>query len=161
VRTVTRRQILQTYDAVFYWRGGVWAALLLSTVLAFAVLVWDRATGMSAEEYHSIGILKAVGWTSREVLELKLLEGGIVSDGSLLTGLVAAQIHLVVFDGAVFSRPARVVGAVPRFEVAGARRLHPSGLPAAGGECHTWPRAWCLPGGRLSLTLTASSGAES
>ena len=119
VRTVTRRQILQTYDAVFDWRGGVWAALLLSTVLAFAVLVWDRATGMSAEEYHSIGILKAVGWTSREVLELKLLEGGIVSAGSLLTGLVAAQIHLVVFDGAVFSRVLRGWSVLfPPFEVA-------------------------------------------
>lgn len=107
VRTVTRRQILQTYDAVFDWRGGLWAALLMSTVLAFAVLVWDRATGMSAEEYRSIGVLKAVGWTSREVLELKLLEGSIVSAVSMLTGLVAAQIHLVVFDGALFARVLR------------------------------------------------------
>jgi ABC-type lipoprotein release transport system permease subunit len=74
---------------------------------------------MSAEEYHSIGILKAVGWTSREVLELKLLEGGIVSAGSLLTGLIAAQIHLVVFDGAVFSRVLRGWSVLfPQFEVA-------------------------------------------
>lgn len=103
VRTVTRRQILQTYDAVFDWRGGIWAALLLSTVLAFSILVWDRATGMSADEYRSIGILKAVGWTSREVLELKLFEGLTVSAASVLTGLVVAQLHLVVFDGAVFT----------------------------------------------------------
>lgn len=118
VRTVTRRQILQTYDAVFDWRGGVWAALLLSTVLAFGVLVWDRATGLTAEEYRSIGILKAVGWTSREVLELKLLEGTIVSATSLLTGVVAAQVHLVVFDGALFARVLRGWSVLfPPFEV--------------------------------------------
>lgn len=103
VRTMTRRQILQTYDAVFDWRGGVWVALLLSTVLSFVVLVWDRATGISAEEYRSIGVLKAVGWTTREVLELKLLEGSIISATAILTGLLAAQVHLVVFDGALFT----------------------------------------------------------
>jgi predicted lysophospholipase L1 biosynthesis ABC-type transport system permease subunit len=119
VRTVTRRQILQTYDAVFDWRGGIWAALLLSTVLAFAVLVWDRATGMSADEYRSIGILKAIGWTSREVLELKLMEGAIVSATSLLTGLIAAQVHLVVFDGVLFARVLRGWSVLfPPFETA-------------------------------------------
>ncbi|HSL17251.1 MAG TPA: ABC transporter permease [Methylomirabilota bacterium] len=119
VRTVTRRQLLQTYDAVFDWRGGIWAALLLSTVLAFAVLVWDRATGLSAEEYRSIGILKAVGWTSREVLELKLFEGVIVSAASLLTGLIAAQLHLVVLDGVLFARVLRGWSVLfPAFETA-------------------------------------------
>lgn len=104
VRTITRRQLLQTYDAVFDWRGGLWLAALLSVVAAFAVLVWDKASGLSAEEYRAIGVLKAVGWSPRNVLELKMWEGTIVSLLSVLTGLVAAQIHLVYFNGAVFSR---------------------------------------------------------
>jgi len=104
VRTITRRQILQTYDAVFDWRGGVWAALLLSCVAAFAILVWDKATGLSTEEYRTIGVLKAVGWKTADVLELKFWEGAVVSGLSVLTGLLAAQIHLIVFDGALFAR---------------------------------------------------------
>ncbi len=104
VRVITRPQMLRTYDAIFDWRGGLWAALLLSTVAAFAILVWDQASGLSAEEYRTIGILKAVGWSPRNVLELKLWEGTIVSAVSVLTGLLAAQIHLLWLDGALFTR---------------------------------------------------------
>ena len=104
VRTISRQQILQTYDAVFDWRGGLWAALLLSTIVAFAILVWDKATGLSAEEYRAIGVLKAVGWTTRDVMELKLWEGTLISFSSLLAGLIAAEIHLLWLDGALFTR---------------------------------------------------------
>lgn len=104
VRPVSRRQILQTYQAAFDWRGGVWAAFLLSMVAAFGILVWDTATGSSAEERHLLGVLKAVGWRSRDVLELKLWQGMIVSGVSVATGLLAAQVHLVWWRGALFSR---------------------------------------------------------
>lgn len=82
----------------------MWAALLLSCVAAFAILVWDKATGLSTEEYRTIGVLKAVGWKTADVLELKFWEGAVVSGLSVLTGLLAAQIHLIVFDGALFAR---------------------------------------------------------
>lgn len=104
VRPVSRRQILQTYQAAFDWRGGVWAGFLLCLVAAFAILVWDAATGTSAEERHLLGVLKAVGWRSRDVLELKLWQGLIVSLVSVCTGLLLAQLHLVWWHGALFSR---------------------------------------------------------
>jgi ABC-type lipoprotein release transport system permease subunit len=104
VRTISREQILSTYDAVFDWRGGVWAAILLSVVAAFAILVWDKASGLSAEEYRTLGLLKAVGWSTRNVMELCFWQGAIVSAVSLLTGLVLAQVHLVWLDGALFAR---------------------------------------------------------
>ncbi len=103
-RPISRDQILRTYDAVFDWRGGLWAAFLTSLVAAFCVLVWDKASGLSAEQYREIGILRAVGWRSRDVLELRIWEGVIVSSVSVMTGLLAAQIHLVVFEGALFAR---------------------------------------------------------
>lgn len=103
-RTVSREQVLATYDAVFDWRGGVWAALLMAVAAAFGILVWDRASGLSAEEYHTIGLLKAVGWRPREVLELCLWQGTIVSGVSLVTGLLLAEVHVLWLDGALFSR---------------------------------------------------------
>ena len=104
VRAISRDQVLATYDAVFDWRGGVWAALLLATVAAFAILVWDQATGLSAEEYHTLGLLKAVGWSPREVLELCLWQGALVSGVSLATGVLLAEVHVVLLDGVLFSR---------------------------------------------------------
>jgi ABC-type lipoprotein release transport system permease subunit len=107
VRTISRPQILRTYDAVFDWRGGVWVALLLSSIAAFSILVWDKGTGLSAEEYRTLGVLKAVGWRTRDVLELKLWEGVITSGTAVLLGLIAAQVHVLWFDGALFSRVLR------------------------------------------------------
>jgi ABC-type lipoprotein release transport system permease subunit len=103
-RTITRQQVLQTYDALFDWRGGVWAACLMGCVAAFAILIWDKGTGLTEEEVRTIGLLKATGWKSREVMELRLLEGTVVSAISLTFGLLIAQIHLLLFDGAVFAR---------------------------------------------------------
>jgi len=103
-RAITRSQILQTYDALFDWRGGLWIAMLMCCVAAFAILIWDKGTGLSEEEFRTIGLLKAIGWKSREVMELKLLEGVVVSAISLVTGLIIAQIHLMWFDGFIFAR---------------------------------------------------------
>lgn len=103
VRAVTRRQVQQTYRAVFDWRGGVWILAISGCIAAFGILVWDKASGLSAEEIRSIGILKAIGWKTTEVMELKAAEGFLISAVSMLTGLIAAEVHLVVFNGAVFA----------------------------------------------------------
>ncbi len=103
-RTISRRQMLQTYDAVFDWRSGIWGALLLSSVLAFSILVWDKASGLSADEQRAVGVLKAVGWTARDVLELRAWESGLVSVAAALAGFLGAQVHLLLFHGALFAR---------------------------------------------------------
>lgn len=103
-RTVTRTQILQTYDAIFDWRGGLWTAMLMCCIAAFAILIWDKGTGLTEEEFRTIGLLKATGWKSREVMELKFFEGIVVSAISLVSGLIIAQVHLLWFDGFIFAR---------------------------------------------------------
>ena len=103
-RIITRKQILQTYDALFDWRGGLWAAILSGCVAAFSILIWDKGTGLTEEEFRTIGLLKATGWKSRDVMQLKLFEGAMVSVISLVSGLIVAQIHLNFFDGFIFAR---------------------------------------------------------
>jgi len=103
IRSVTRKQMLATYVAVFDWRAGIWLVVLMGSVAAFAILVWDRATGLSSEEYRNVGLLKAVGWKKGEVLELKALEGAVISVVAFLAGAILAEIHLLVFGGALFA----------------------------------------------------------
>lgn len=102
-RSISRSQILGTYRAVFGWRSGVAIMLLAGSTLAFVVLAADKAFGISAQERRSIGILKAIGWKTSDVLELKFWEGFVISSASFLTGMLGAFIHVFYFGGILFS----------------------------------------------------------
>ena len=121
---------LPTRLAGFDWRGGLWILVISGSVAAFAILVWDKATGLSSEEYRDIGILKAVGWKTADVMELKAAEGLVISIVSVLTGLILAEVHLVVFNGAVFAPIVRGWSVLyPSFDVS--PRLGAYGLLAS------------------------------
>lgn len=104
-RPVLRKEILTTYDAVFDWRGGMIVVILSAAVLAFIILAWDKATGLSAEERKEIGILKALGWETSDVLLMKYWEGAVVSLSSFILGVLAAYLH-VFFSSSVLFEPA-------------------------------------------------------
>lgn len=97
-RPITRSEILRTYDTLFNWRGGMLLAMFLGAVAAFAILAWDKATGLSADERREIGILKAIGWETADILELKFWEGAVIASLAFLTGLTAGFAHVFLFD---------------------------------------------------------------
>jgi hypothetical protein len=103
-RPITRSEILRTYDAVFSWRSGMLLTVFAAALAAFCILAWDKATGISAEERREIGVLKALGWSTRDVLELKFWEGAAISVTSFLLGLITALVH-VFFLGASLLAP--------------------------------------------------------
>jgi len=103
-RPISRSEILRTYDAVFNWRSGMMLSVFAAALVAFCILAWDKATGISVEEKREIGILKAVGWETSNILELKFWEGTALSLTSLLLGLLAAYVH-VFFLGATLLTP--------------------------------------------------------
>lgn len=103
MRFVTRSAIERSYQKLFSWREGLLAALAGAAVLAFVIFAAEKASGLSAEEAREIGILKAVGWDTRDVIAMKLWEGGLVSLGAFLIGTVAAFAHVFWFGGTLFA----------------------------------------------------------
>lgn len=101
-RPILREEILRTYDAVFGWRQGLVLLLLGGAVLAFVIFAWDRASGLSAEERREIGILKAIGWETGDVIRMKLWEGAVLSLTAFLLGYLAAYVHVFHFSAAFF-----------------------------------------------------------
>lgn len=97
-RPILREEILRTYDSIFSWRQGIVFVLLAGSVLAFVIFAWDKASGLSAEERREIGILKAVGWETGDVLRMKFWEGAIISLSAFFVGYLLAYLH--VFYGA-------------------------------------------------------------
>lgn len=101
-RVITRPDILRTYEAVFRWREGMLLALLSGALLAFGILAFDKASGLSAQERREIGILKAIGWDTGDVLRMKLWEAALISVTAFLAGALAAYAHVFVFSAPLF-----------------------------------------------------------
>lgn len=93
-RPILRDEILRTYKAVFDWRSGIVIVVLAGALLAFLIFAWDKAAGLSAEERREIGILKAIGWETSDVLQLKFWEGLTVSLTAFLVGTILAYVHV-------------------------------------------------------------------
>jgi len=101
-RPILRDELLRTYDAVFSWRAGILLALLTAVLLAFVILGWDRASGLSAEERREIGILKAIGWETSDILLMKFWEGAAVSLTAYLAGVLLAYGHVFAGGSVLF-----------------------------------------------------------
>ncbi len=76
--------------------------ILSVAVLAFVILAWDKATGLSAEEKREIGILKALGWETSDVLLMKYWEGVVVSLSSFILGVLLAYVHVFFASAGLF-----------------------------------------------------------
>ncbi|GIK24117.1 MAG: ABC transporter permease [Rhodocyclales bacterium] len=117
-RPILREEVLRTYASIFDWREGLMLALLSAAIFAFAILAWEKASGLSAEEKREIGILKAIGWETGDVIKMKLWEGGLISLTAFLLGFVAAYVQVFRFGAPLFE-PVLKGWAVlyPRFEL--------------------------------------------
>jgi ABC-type lipoprotein release transport system permease subunit len=117
-RIILRDEILRTYDAIFNWRGGMMIVILLGALLAFIIFAWDKASGLSQEERKEIGILKAIGWETSDVILMKFWEGMVVSLSSFLAGILLAYVHVFLASSALFE-PALKGWAIlyPRFKI--------------------------------------------
>jgi ABC-type lipoprotein release transport system permease subunit len=102
-RPILREEVLRTYQSVFDWREGIVLTVLAGAILAFAILAWEKASGLSAEERREIGILKAIGWETGDVIRMKVWEGLIISLTAFLLGGIAAYVHVFHFGAAVFA----------------------------------------------------------
>ncbi len=101
-RPILREDILRTYNAVFDWRGGVILMVLAGGFFAFIILAWDKATGLSAEEKREIGILKAIGWETSDILLMKFWEGAAVSLTAFFMGIFLAYLHIFLASSILF-----------------------------------------------------------
>jgi ABC-type lipoprotein release transport system permease subunit len=102
-RAITRPEMVRTYQSIFDWRSGLVTVVLSSAILAFALVAWDKAAGLSAEERREIGILKAIGWDVADVLLVKAWEGAVLSAAAFTAGTVAAYLHVFVGSAALFA----------------------------------------------------------
>ncbi|HWR90213.1 MAG TPA: FtsX-like permease family protein [Dissulfurispiraceae bacterium] len=110
-RPITRMDVLTTYEKVFAWSGGFLVVVLIGALVAFAIFFWDKIQGLSAEERREIGVLKALGWQTSDVVLVKVWEGVVITLSSFIGGLLLAYVH-IFFASSFLFRPVLKAWAV-------------------------------------------------
>lgn len=105
---VIERDLLERVHHLSYGRrAGLVLGASIPALLALFVLAWDRASGLGSDERREIAVLKAVGWSTSDVLWAKFFESLLVGAGATALGLVLGYAW-VFWLGAPGLRPALV-----------------------------------------------------
>jgi ABC-type lipoprotein release transport system permease subunit len=98
-RVIDRGALVRTYELTFDGRSGLLAALFLPCLAGLLLLAWDRLSGLGDAERREIGVLKAIGWETRDVIAARLWESAVVAIGGAWIGVLLAYAY-VFFLGA-------------------------------------------------------------
>jgi ABC-type lipoprotein release transport system permease subunit len=98
---VSREQLKEVKERLYNFGSGFFLSLLLTSFLAFSILLYTRAMGLSPAERKNIALCRAVGWGIRDVIRWKMLEAVIISTFSYITSFCAAYIYVFIFNGPI------------------------------------------------------------
>lgn len=89
-RSALREALITAYGARSGFVSTIWYILLLSVVM----VAWNQASAVSSESKREVGILKSLGFSTLDVLEIRLME-------SIILGVISASISIflaIVYD---------------------------------------------------------------
>lgn len=102
-RVVTREEMLETAASFLDWRRGMAAVLVLAMAIALGIISADKPAALGVEEQTEIGTLRALGWSTMDVLIAKTWESVAVSIVALFVGMLAAYVHVYASGAALFA----------------------------------------------------------
>lgn len=103
LRTVTKEDIKNSYSNLFNYKSGIFLMLFSIMVFNMFFIVFDKLTSFSTDEKVQIGVLKAVGWRTGDVLRMKFYESFIISSLGVLGGLLASLLYVYIFKAPLAS----------------------------------------------------------
>jgi len=106
-RVIERDLLARVYHLAYGRRAGFVLGASIPAILALLVLAWDRASGIGPDERKEIAVLKAVGWSTSDVLWAKLFESLLVGASATALGLLLGYAW-IFWLGAPGLRPALV-----------------------------------------------------
>ena len=102
-RVIDKRTLARTYELTFGARSGFAAMLLLPALASLLLLAWDRMSGVGEQEKREIGILKAIGWETSDVLRARMWESAVLSIGGAVWGALFAYAFVFFFRAPVLA----------------------------------------------------------
>jgi len=98
INVMDRDEVSSYYDEMFAYKQGVFLLLYLISLVTFMMIIYQRYSSVYSSDKKEIGILRAVGWSIKDIIKLKLSESFVVAMSSFVFGVVIAYVYVFVLD---------------------------------------------------------------
>ncbi len=103
IRVIQKEDIKKAYENLYNYKGGLFLILFIIVMITFVLILYQRYTMISSSDKKEIGILKAVGWSIKDIIKLKIFETFIVAFLAFLIGIIFAYIFVFILDAPLLS----------------------------------------------------------
>ncbi len=87
LRVITRESMKDAFASTYGLRSGYVSVLWYICLIAVILVAWNQASSASAEAQREVGILKTLGFSTSNILEIRFLE-------TLILGFISASIGI-------------------------------------------------------------------
>jgi ABC-type lipoprotein release transport system permease subunit len=101
VRVLTRDILLKAQETTFGARSGFFSVVWYIILIAVALIAFNQTVVVGHESKFEVGLLKALGFSTTDVIQVRLLESAILGTIAGSIGLAAGIIYDVVFNAPV------------------------------------------------------------
>ena len=98
VRIIQKSDIEHYYTNLFNYKGGVFLALFLTTLLTFLIILYQRYSMIWHVDSKEIALLRMLGWRIKTIIWLKLSENFLVAFSAYMLGIILAYIFVFLMD---------------------------------------------------------------
>jgi ABC-type lipoprotein release transport system permease subunit len=104
VRVVEKREIKKAYENLYNYKGGLFLILYLVTIITFILILYQRYSMVYSTERKEIGILRAIGWSIKDILKLKFYENLSIVMVSFILGVILAYLYVFIWNAPLLSQ---------------------------------------------------------
>ena len=101
IRILQKESLKKEYENMFNYKGGIFLVLFIVVIFTFILILYQRYSMISSSDKKEIGILKAVGWSIKDIIKLKIIENFIVGFIAFIIGVIIAYIFVFILNAPI------------------------------------------------------------
>lgn len=101
IRILQKETLKKEYENMFNYKGGIFLVLFIVVIFTFILILYQRYSMISSSDKKEIGILKAVGWSIKDIIKLKIIENFIVGFMAFIIGIVISYIFVYILNAPI------------------------------------------------------------
>ena len=101
IRILQKETLKKEYENMFNYKGGIFLVLFIVVIFTFILILYQRYSMISSSDKKEIGILKAVGWSIKDIIKLKIIENFIVGFMAFIIGIIIAYIFVFILNAPI------------------------------------------------------------